>query len=178
MPAEQAVRAGFDEIQHVNLLFLNFWGDWVGDTRTPVGFTAVAERGALLDLHSERVQAFVRLLKERGTTLDPTLNAFEGLFMARKGTLDPSYAMIADRMPAQVRRGFLTGGLPVPEGMDQRYRDSFAAMLRLVKLTYDPGIPIQAGTPARPGVAHPPAAGRRAPARHPPPPRPPIPPPT
>src|SRR2546427_11781216 len=145
MTAEQAVRAAFDEIQHVNFLLLNFWGDSVGDTRTPFRFTAVAERGALLDLHSERVQAFVRLLKERGTTLDPTLNAFEGLFMARKGTLDPSYAMIADRMPAQVRRGFLTGGLPVPEGMDQRYRDSFAAMLRLGELTYDAGLPLQAG---------------------------------
>jgi len=154
MTAEQAVRAGFDEIQHVNFLFLNFWGDSVGDTRTPVRFTAVAERAALLDLHSERVRAFVRLLKERGTTLDPTLNAFEGLFMARKGTLDPSYAMIADRMPAQVRRGFLTGGLPVPEGMDQRYRDSFAAMLRLVKLMYDAGIPIEAGTDAFAGFAY------------------------
>jgi imidazolonepropionase-like amidohydrolase len=127
----------------------------VGDTRTPVRFTAVAERGALLDLGSERVRAFVRLLKERGTALDPTVNAFEELFVARKGVVEPGFAAVADRLPPQVRRGFLAGGLPIPEGMDQRYRDSFAAMLRFLKVMYDAGIPIEAGTDAFPGFAYP-----------------------
>ena len=154
MTAEQAVRAGFDEIQHANFWFLNFWGDSVGDTRTPVRFTAVAERGALLDLGSERVGAFIRLLKERGTALDPTVNVFEELFVARKGAVSPSFASVADRLPPQVRRGLLAGGLPIPEGMDQRYRDSFAAMLRFLKLMYDAGIPLEAGTDAFPGFAY------------------------
>jgi imidazolonepropionase-like amidohydrolase len=154
MTAEQAVRAGFDEIQHANFWFLNFWGDSVGDTRTPVRFTAVAERGALLDLGSERVRAFIQLLKERGTALDPTVNVFEELFVARKGVVSPGYAAVADRLPPQVRRGLLAGGLPVPEGMDQRYRDSFAAMLRFLKLMYDAGIPLEAGTDAFPGFAY------------------------
>ncbi|HVS01647.1 MAG TPA: hypothetical protein VMT16_02675, partial [Thermoanaerobaculia bacterium] len=43
MTAEQAVRQGFDEIQHLNMLVLNFLPD-VEDTRTPARFTAVAER--------------------------------------------------------------------------------------------------------------------------------------
>lgn len=150
MTAEQAVRAGFDEIQHANFWFLNFWGDSVGDTRTPVRFTAVAERGALLDLGSQRVRSFIQLLKDRHTTLDPTVGAFEQLFVARKGVVQPGYDSVAVRLPAQVRRSLVAGGLPVPDGMDQRYRDSFQAMLKFLKLLYDAGIPIEAGTDAWP----------------------------
>jgi hypothetical protein len=54
MTAAQAVEAGFDELQHANFLFLNFWADSVGDTRTPVRFTAVADRAAGLDLDGQR----------------------------------------------------------------------------------------------------------------------------
>jgi Amidohydrolase family len=148
------VREGYDEIQHANFWFLNFWGDSSIDTRTPARFIAVAQWGALLDLHSARVRAFVQLLKDRGTALDPTVNVFENDFTARKGVVSPTYAAVADRLPAQVRRGFLSGGLPVPAGMDERYRASFVAMLRFLKLMYDAGIPIEAGTDAFPGFAY------------------------
>jgi imidazolonepropionase-like amidohydrolase len=152
MRAEEAVRAGYDEIQHANMLFLNFFPD-VKDTRTPERFTAVARRGADLDLGSAEVKAFVELLRERKTVVDPTVSVFEDMFTARRGQVSPGYASIADRLPPQVRRGVLTGGLPVPEGMDQRYRDSFAKMLALVKLLHDSGVPIVAGTDALPGFA-------------------------
>ncbi len=52
-----------------------------------------------------------------------------------------------------MRRGLLTGGLPVPDGKDRRYRDSFQAMLRFLKQLYDAGIPMVAGTDAFPGFA-------------------------
>lgn len=42
MTAEQAVRAGYDEIQHINMLVLNFLFDKVQDTRTPARFSAIA----------------------------------------------------------------------------------------------------------------------------------------
>lgn len=153
MSAEQAVRAGYDEIQHENFLFLNFWVDSVADTRTPVRFTAVAERAASLDLHSARVRSFVELLRTHRTVLDPTVNVFENLLVARKGAIDPSYVAVADRVPPLVRRGFLAGGLPVPEGKDSLYRASFQAMLRFLKQLHDAGIPIVAGTDAFPGFA-------------------------
>ncbi len=151
MTAQQFVEAGADEIQHINMVFLNFFFDEVKDTRTPARFIAVAERGATLDLKSDRVRSFVRLLKDRNVVLDPTLTAFEGLFIDRPGQISPSYATIADRLPPQVRRGFLAGGLPVPEGKDARYRESQRATLRMTKLLYDSGIPIVAGTDGLPG---------------------------
>jgi Amidohydrolase family len=152
MRAEDAVHAGYDEIQHVNFLFLNFWPD-IQDTRTPVRFTAVADRAATLDLKSPEVKAFIDLLGEHKTVIDPTLSIFEGMFVSRKGTMSPSYAAIADRLPPQVRRGFLTGGLPIPEGKDQCFRDSFRNLLALVKALYDAHIPIVAGTDAMAGFS-------------------------
>ena len=146
MTAEQFVRAGADELQHINFVFLNFLFDQVQDTRTPARFTAVAQHAAELDLNSERVRSFIALLKERHTVVDPTVAIFEGQFLARPGIVSPLYAPVASRMPAQIRRGFLGGGLPVPEGMDQRYKDSAAALLKMVKLLYDSGVTIVAGT--------------------------------
>jgi amidohydrolase family protein len=151
MTAQQFVEAGVDEIQHINMLFLNFWFDEVKDTRTPARFTAVAERAAKLDLNSPRVQAFIRLLKDRNIVIDPTLTAFEGMFVDRPGKMSVSFAPIADRLPPQVRRAFLGGGLPVPEGKDQLYRDSQLATLKMTKLLYDSGITIVAGTDDLPG---------------------------
>jgi imidazolonepropionase-like amidohydrolase len=145
MRAEDAVRAGYDEIQHANFLMLEFWPD-VKDTRTPARFTAVAERGAALDLSSPEARAFIDLLKQHHTVSDPTVTAFEGMFVARKGEVSPVYAAIADRLPQQVRRGTLTGGLPVPDGKDQTYRDAFKKMLELVALLHREGITIVAGT--------------------------------
>lgn len=152
MRAEDAVRDGYDEIQHTNFLFLNFWPD-IQDTRTPIRFTAVAERAALLDLQSAQVKTFLDLLREKKIVIDPTVTIFEEMFTARKGAMSPGYAMIADRLPPQVRRGFLTGGLPVPEGMDQRYRDSFRSLLAMVKALYDNHITIVAGTDAMAGFS-------------------------
>jgi imidazolonepropionase-like amidohydrolase len=153
MNAEQFVRAGVDEIQHTNFLFLNFLFDTVKDTRTPVRFTAVAEHAAELDLQSPPVKSFVQLLQARKIVVDPTVSIFEGMFTGRPGTVSPDFAVIADRLPPQVRRGLLSGGLPVPEGKDQRFRDSFQALLRMVKTLYDAGVPIVAGTDSFAGFA-------------------------
>jgi len=116
------------------------------DTRTPARFTAVAEHGAEIDPSQERVRAFLALLKERQTVLDPTLVAFETMFVGKKGEISPTYSEIAGRMPPQVRRSFLSGSLPVPAGKESLYRSSYRAMLRMVKAAYDAGIPIVAGT--------------------------------
>jgi imidazolonepropionase-like amidohydrolase len=145
MNAEQFVRDGVDEIQHMNFIFLDFMPQ-VKDTRTPARFTEVAAHGAEIDPKSEQVQAFIQLLKEHKIVVDPTLSIFEGMFDDRPGTMAQGYAPVADNMPAQVRRGFLYGGLQVPPGQDQRYQDSFQRMLDMAKTFYDSGVPIVAGT--------------------------------
>ena len=145
MRAEQAVDAGYDEIQHINMLLLNFMPD-VTDTRTPARFTEPAKRGADLDLDSEQVRAFIAKLKARGIVVDPTVGVFESMFTARRGQVDPGFAAVVDRFPPQLRRYTLNGGLPVPEGMDERYRASFRRMLDFVGALHKAGVTIVAGT--------------------------------
>jgi len=146
MTAQQFVEDGADEIQHMNFIFLNFMFDKVQDTRGRARFTEVGAHAAEIDPASPRVQDFIHLLQQHHTVLDPTISIFEGMFTDRPGTVSAGYAAVADRMPAQIRRGFFYGGLEVPEGMDQRYRDSFQQMLKMTKAMYDAGIPIEAGT--------------------------------
>lgn len=145
MTAEQVVRLGFDEVQHANFLLLNFM-DSVKDTRSMARFTAIGEHGPDIDFSSARVRDFIALFRARGVDIDPTLGTFEGMFNAIPGQVDPSEAAIADRVPAQVRRRFLAGGLPGTPAQHERYREGYRAMMRMVKAMYDAGVPAVSGT--------------------------------
>jgi hypothetical protein len=153
MFAEDCVRDGYDEIQHVNFLVLNFLRD-VKVTNGRQRFTAVAERAADLDLRSAPVRNFVALLQDRHTTLDPTLAVFENMLLSRPGQVPPGWAAVFDRLPAQVRRGALAGDLPVPPGMDGRFRASFQRMVELVHDMWAAGVPIDAGTDGLAGFTY------------------------
>ena len=155
MTAEQAVRAGYDEIQHMNMLFLNFLYDKVQDTRTPARFTAVAENAVSIDPQSPRVQEFLRLLAQRHVTVDPTLGVFESLFEDRPGVVGPGLAAVADRMPPLVRRSLLEGGLPVPAGSETRYAAALPQMQRMLLALRAAGVKFVAGTDALPGFTLP-----------------------
>src|SRR3954467_11402719 len=152
LTASEAVKLGYDEIQHANFLVLNFMPD-VKDTRTPARFPEPAKRTADLDLSSPEVRAFIQLLQDRHTTLDPTLSIMEGMFLDRAGTMAVGFRAVADRLPVQVRRGFMAGDLPVPPGMDEKYKASWKKMLAFIHQLYAAGIPIEAGTDSLAGFA-------------------------
>jgi hypothetical protein len=153
MTAAQAVEAGYDEIQHVNFLFLQFLAGPEDDTRTPLRFTRVAERAADLDLDGRDVQQFLDLLAAHHTVLDPTLVAFHAMFTADPGDLDPVATPYVKQLPAQTLRFGRAGGLPAPGGKRAQFRASFTALQRMVKLAWDRKIPIVAGTDDLAGLA-------------------------
>ena len=152
MTAARAVREGYDEIQHMNMLFLNFLGDTL-ETRTPMRFIAVGRYGPDLDLASDSVRVFLQLLKDHKTVIDATVATFEAMYTARPGSMDAGAQRIEARMPAQVRRGFLLGGLAQSDSERTRYRAAYAKMLAFVRKLYDFGIPIVAGTDALAGFS-------------------------
>jgi hypothetical protein len=153
MNAADAVLQGFDEIQHVNYLFLRFLAGPGDDTRTLLRITRVAERGGELDLDGPDVERFLDLLAAHRTVLDPTLVAFDGQFTSDPGELEPLLVPYADRLPAQVVRLRKSVGLAAPGGQRARFRASFAALQRLVKRAWDRGIPIVAGTDRSAGMS-------------------------
>ncbi len=148
MTARQFVENGADEIQHVNMLFLNFMFDKVQDTRTPARFTAVAEYGAALDLSSKPVRDFIQLLKDRNIVIDPTVGTFEDMFLSRPGVPGPGFSAIADRFPTTWQRQFKSGsgGLEMKPGQQSLFRDSYQNMVNMVGVLYRSGVHIVAGT--------------------------------
>jgi hypothetical protein len=145
MTASECVRDGLDEIQHINFVFLNFMPD-VKNTETPARFTEPARRAAGIDLQSKEVRDFVALLKEHGTVVDVTLVVFENMLTGAPGRLPEGWVGTAERLPAQVRRSLLTGSLAAPAGLESTYRQSYAAFLKMTKLLYDAGVPLETGT--------------------------------
>src|SRR6516225_8044587 len=110
MIAEQFVRDGADEIQHMNFIFLNFMPD-VKETRTPARFIEPGKRGGSLDLNSPQVNGFIAFLREHHTVVDPTLMAFENVYVDRPGQVALADKEMFDRLPVQVQRVSRSGGL-------------------------------------------------------------------
>ncbi|MBV9332378.1 MAG: amidohydrolase family protein, partial [Candidatus Eremiobacteraeota bacterium] len=147
MLAQDAVHEGYDEIQHVNFLFLNFMPDTKDRTQTPVRLTATAERAGTIDLQSQQVKDFIALLKAKDIVSDPTVGIFYTDTMTRTGdTASTGFAEIAEWLPPQVSRTLTTGGLPLGPGLDAKYRASASAYLEMVALLHSSGIRIVAGT--------------------------------
>jgi hypothetical protein len=151
MTTEQAILDGFDEIQHINMIFLNFLADDKSDTRTPLRFTLVGDKAGDLDLESKEVNDFIALLKERDIIVDSTATIFEGMFLNKAGEIDPSYVAIADYMPTDVRRQFLAGDLDINDKNEEAYAKSSVAVLRLIKKLFDAGVRLVPGTDAMAG---------------------------
>ena len=151
MRAEDVVRAGFDEIQHINQVMLNFFVKPEDDTRTLARFNLVAQNAYRLDLKAPQVRDFVALLKEKQTVIDPTLATFEGMFVQRQGEMNPSYKAIAAHLPLATQRYQRTNSMKIPADSLENYRDSYAKMVELVGLMHREGVPLVAGTDAMPG---------------------------
>jgi hypothetical protein len=145
MRAREAILQGYDEIQHINMVVLNFLSDTL-DTRTPVRFAEPGKHAVDLDLTSDSVRSFIQFLAERNIVVDPTLATFEGLFTARPGKMAEGDARMASQLPPQLRRGLLGGGLPADEELSVQYRASYLQMLALVKAMHDAGVQLVAGT--------------------------------
>jgi hypothetical protein len=151
MRAQDVVEQGYDEIQHVNQLMLNFFVDDKTDTRTLQRFYLPAEKTAGLDLDGRQVQDFIALLVAHKTVIDPTLATFEFLHQ-RDGEMSPIVAAIADHLPPDVQRGRRAADMKIPDDATAaRYTQSFDKMVEFVGRAYKAGVPIEAGTDELPG---------------------------
>jgi len=149
--AHEVVEQGYDEIQHINQVLLNFLVDDKTDTRTLERFYLPAEKVAGMDFDSKPVQDFIAELVQHKTVIDPTLSTFD--FIRQKdGDMSAVYAVVADHMPPDVKRGFLQGTMKIPDDTTAaRYEKSYAKMIEFTGRMYRAGIPLVAGTDALAG---------------------------
>ena len=151
MSARQFIENGADEIQHINFIELNFLFPEVKETRNRDRFIKVAERAREFTPDKPVVREFIQFLKQHHTVLDPTMVAFEGLFCGDPTAITPGLEQIVPRFPPQVRRVMRSGALEAPKDKEAAYRESFPAMLRLLKALHDAGVTIIPGTDALAG---------------------------
>lgn len=145
MTASQAIDAGYDEITHLNMLMLNFFGDTV-DTRNMTRFKLVGKKGASIDVNSDVVKNFIQKMKDKNITIDPTITVFEGMFTDLPGKVSKAYLPIEKYLPSQTKRNAMSGGFIDDESLAPQYGKSYETMKKFLKALYDNGITILAGT--------------------------------
>ncbi len=144
--SERVVREGYDELQHINQLMLNFVSEPDTDSRTIVRFNLVGAKSHTLDLDSKAVRDFIALLAERGTVIDATMATFEGPYTQRPGDMDPSVAAIADHVPFATQRAWRNNSTDVSGGKLETYRKSWQRMMQFLGRLHAAGVPLVAGT--------------------------------
>lgn len=144
----EAVRAGYDELTHINFVVMQLMPQSVVDkANTAARIEGPAKHAKDLDLGSAEAQAMLSELKRSGTVVDPTLVVFESTLTSDGGTPAPSYASYSEVVPALVARGMKAGGHPLVENLSRDdYRKSFAKLVELVGALHKAGVPIVAGT--------------------------------
>jgi cytosine/adenosine deaminase-related metal-dependent hydrolase len=149
--AHDAVEDGYDEIQHINQVLLNFLVTDKTDTRTLERFQLPADKVAGLDFDGKPVQDFIAFLAQHKTVIDPTLTTFD--FIRQKdGDLSQAYAAVVDHMPPDVRRSFYQGSMKIPDDATAvLHGKSYAKMIEFTGRMYKAGIPLVAGTDALAG---------------------------
>ncbi|MET0807141.1 MAG: amidohydrolase family protein [Pseudoxanthomonas sp.] len=146
MRAQDAVEQGYDEIQHINQLMLNFFVTPQTDTRTLERFYLVARKADGLDLDSRPVQDFVAMLAKKQIVVDPTLATFEFIHQ-RSGEQSPIIADVADHLPPDIQRSRKVAEMDIPDDATAAlYTRSFDKLVEFVGRMYRAGVPIVAGT--------------------------------
>jgi imidazolonepropionase-like amidohydrolase len=149
--AELMVRAGYDELQHINQVFLNFLAGPKDDTRTLLRFKLVADQAHALDLDSAPVQEFLKLVAERGVAVDPTLATFEAMFRQDMGQPSPTHGKIADHLPITYQRFLRQAEMDATPEQRAVHRASYLKMLDMVRRMEAAGITVMPGTDGLPG---------------------------
>ena len=143
-----AVRAGYDEVTHINFIMMQAMPQAIVDkANTAARLEGPAKYGKDVDLDSPAMKSFYAELGRRGTIIDPTLTVWEPLMTSDGSTLSPEYSPYADISPPAVARSWRIAGYPLFDGLTRDdFRKSFAKMVGLVGRLHHAGVPIVAGT--------------------------------
>lgn len=145
MSAEQAVRAGYDEIQHVNMLFLNFSAGDRQDTRKQLRFTLYGDEAGNLDFDSEEVKDFITLLRDNDVTVDLTAAIFDTQLVHLPGEPDPTFAAVVDHLPATIARGLYKPEMDMGDMVDAWARSAIAQET-MIRTLHENGVQIVPGS--------------------------------
>jgi imidazolonepropionase-like amidohydrolase len=143
-----AINDGYDEITHINWVMMQAMPDSVIPVSNGImRFEGPGRYAKDVDLEGPAIKTILGAMVTRHVSIDPTMVAFESLYVPENGDLSPSYAPFVGTLPPATERGFKTGGFAVPKDITRAdYRASWAKMVALLGRMHEAGVPIVAGT--------------------------------
>jgi imidazolonepropionase-like amidohydrolase len=144
----EAIRAGYDELTHVNFAMMQGMPeDVVRDSNGPMRLFGPGRHGAAADFKSAAFAEFLDEVAARKIAIDPTLPVIETILLGQRGKLANAYLPFAGTLPPQIERGFKAGGLLPPADLARgTLSKSFAKLQALVMEFHLRGAPVLAGT--------------------------------
>jgi imidazolonepropionase-like amidohydrolase len=143
-----AINDGYDEVTHINWIIMQAMPESVIAVSNGImRFEGPGRYGKDVDLDGTAMKLIVSTMASKHIYSDPTMVAFEALYVPDNGDLSPAYAPFVGTLPPVTERGFRTGGFAVPKDLTRAdYRASWAKMVALLIRMHEAGIPIVAGT--------------------------------
>lgn len=148
MRTMDAINAGYDEITHINWIIMQAMPDDVVKVSNGImRFEGPGRYARNVDLDAPPMKNLVATMAAKKIYSDPTMVAFEGLYVPENGDLSPAYAPFLGTIPPATERGFRQGGFAVPKDLTRAdYRASWAKLVQLLDRMHKAGVPIVAGT--------------------------------
>ena len=144
MTASKAVLDGYDEITHMNMVMLNFFPDTI-DTRKN-RFKPAGRSANTIDTKSRTVIDFIQLLRARHTVVEPTINLFEQMYNNFPGDTLASFQPVTGWLKEAWRKNVKVNSFVDDTVWMPAYKKSYRVMIEMLKLLYDNGITLLAGT--------------------------------
>jgi len=143
-----AINAGYDEVTHINWVMMQAMPDSViRESNGILRFEGPGRYAKDVNLEGAAMKTMIGTMASKHIYSDPTMVAFESLYVPENGDLSPSYAPFVGTLPPTTERGFRSGGFAVPKDLTRaNYRASWAKMIDLLGRMHKAGVPIVAGT--------------------------------
>lgn len=143
-----AIHDGYDEITHINWVMMQAMpDDVIKASNGMMRFEGPGRYAKDVDLDGPAIKTILDAMVAKHIYHDPTMVAFESLYVPENGDLSPSYTPFVGTMPTNTERNFRIGGFSVPKDLTRAdYRASWAKMVELLGRMHRAGIPIVAGT--------------------------------
>jgi hypothetical protein len=112
-----AIAAGYDEITHINWVMMQAMPDSVIPVSNGImRFEGPGRYAKDVTLGDPRLETIIGAMVSKHIYHDPTMVAFESLYVPENGDLSPAYAPFLGTLPPTTERSFRTGGFAVPAG--------------------------------------------------------------
>ncbi len=144
--ANNMIKAGYDELTHINQVMLGWVLDADEDTRTLLRLTAL-KRLPAMEITDPRVTETIELMVENKVAIDPTLAIHEALLLSRNGEVRKGVLDYMNNMPPNVQRGYKVALASIADDAeDQAYREAYDKIVETLKVMKNLGIVIIPGT--------------------------------